>query len=85
MNATPYIFRDPPAPCPPPADDGDWMAGGCSDPDATAAFGFSAAAVVSLAAAAYMDAYLAMPPGTSREALRGALVGHFVDALDALP
>lgn len=84
MTAAPYVFRDPPAPCPPPVEDGEWMAGGCCDPAAAAAFGFSEAAVVNLALAAYMDAYLSAPPGTSREELRAALVGRFVDELDAL-
>lgn len=81
MNATPFIFREPPGPCPPPA---DWMAGGSCDPSANAAYGFTEAQVVSAATAAYMDAFMHAPPGTSRAELRAALVGRFVDELERL-
>ena len=81
MKAIPFIYRDPPQPCPP---SGDWMAGGSSDPEAHAAYGFTEGQVVRAATAAYMDAFMQAPPGVSRDALRAVMVGCFVDALEQL-
>lgn len=86
MNPHPFILRNRPRACPPPFDDlpADWMAGGSCDPDAHRAYGFGEVEVVNAAAAAYQDTFNAAPPGTPREALRAALVGAFVDALEHL-
>lgn len=80
MKAIPSVYRNPPRPCPP----ADWMAGGSSDPDAHAAYGFTAAQVVRAAAGAYMEAFMEAPDGVSREELRSTLVGCFVDELERL-
>lgn len=87
MNAHPFIYRDPPAPCPLDDDDNDlagWMAGGSCDPEANAAYGFNEAQVVSAATAAYTDAFMHAPPGVGREELRAVLVANFVDELERL-
>lgn len=67
-----------------PAACADWMAGGSCDPEANAAYGFTEEQVVSAVMAAYVDAFMQAPDGVSREALRAALVGSFVDALEQL-
>jgi hypothetical protein len=86
MNATPFLFRGPPAPCPLDDDDdgADWMAGGSCDPEANAAYGFTEAQVVSAVTAAYMDTFVHAPPGVGREELRAAMVAAFVDELERL-
>jgi len=94
MNATPFVFRHPPHDCPPT----DWMAGGSCNPAAAEAYGFRESDVVQAVVDAYYEAFTACGGGclragsahghagrqASRDALRSALVGHFVDALEHL-
>lgn len=81
MNATPFIYRDQPGPCPQPD---DWMAGGSCHPEASAAYGFNEGQLVSAALSAYMGAFLHAPPGVGRAELRAVMVANLVDELEQL-